>query len=409
MEQGMSGRDTAACRAVAEGEGGRNTGAGAPLDTTVVVGAGPISVEIKRDLDLRPADAAAFDALIATRPDVGVFVSRSWLSGLFAEPPDGAEPMLMLFRDGDTLRGVVPIGILQTPTLVRIGLLGGGAGSDRVDLIAARGLETRCADALMRWVADTFADRGHVIELRDVPAGSPLWGAIQRVNDDGARRLAFLPRDVHTLPYLDLTESRNEALKSLEKHRRWLERRGRLRIDVLQDPAEALAAFDSLTSFLHARWGGHDDGSALDSPRANRFHRRVIPLLLNDGHLRMIRIAIDMRTVAVFYGVAIGNWLGYYLAGYDRAWAGRIHLGQITLAAAVDLAVREGVREFDFLKGVERVKYLWPVRERSAMDADAYSAHWGAQLDRAARAGRDAAAGGVKAARALKLLIRRMA
>jgi CelD/BcsL family acetyltransferase involved in cellulose biosynthesis len=388
MEQGMSGRTAAIDQ-------------GAPLDTTVVAGSGRISVEITRDLDLHPADAAAFDALVATRPDVGVFVSRSWLSGLFAEPPDGAEPMLVLFRDGQTLRGVVPIGILQTRTSVRIGLLGGGAGSDRVDLIAARGFETRCADAFIAWVAETFADRGYVLELRDVPAGSPFWGAIHRVNDDGARRLVFLPRDVHTLPYLDLTESRNDALQSLAKHRRWLERRGRLRIELLQDASDALMAFDSLTAFLHARWNGNDGGSALDLPRAQRFHRRVIPSLLNDGHLRMIRIAIDMRTVAVFYGVSIGNWLGYYLAGYDRAWAGRIHLGQITLAAAVDLAVREGVREFDFLKGVERVKYLWPVRERSCVDADAYAAHWGAQWRRATHSGRDAAAAAVKSARHL--------
>ena len=372
---------------------------GTPLDTTVVVGGGPISVDVRSDLDLQPSDVSVYDELIATRPDVGVFVSRSWLSGLFAEPPRGAQPMLALFREGATLRGMAPIAILQTPTLVRVGLLGGGAGSDRVDLIARRGFETRCADALIAWIAETFADRGSVIELRDVPAGSPLWGAMHRVNDHGERRLAFLPRDVHTLPYLDLTESRNEALTSLEKHRRWLERRGRLRIEVMDDASEALTAFDALTAFLHSRWSSHAGGSALGVPRASRFHRRVIPLLLRDGHLRMLRLAIDMRTVAVFYGISIGPWLGYYLAGYDREWAGRIHLGQITLAAAVDLAVHEGVREFDFLKGVERVKYLWPVRERSSMDADVYSAHWGAQLDRAVRAGRDAAAAGVKSAR----------
>ena len=370
-----------------------------PAVSPLAVGSGPISVEIKRDLDLQDADAAAHDALIESRPDVGVFVSRSWLSGLFAEPPNGVEPMLVLLREGETLRGVVPIGLLHARTHVRIGLLGGAAGSDRVDLLATRGCETRCADAFIAWIAETFADRGYVIELRDVPAGSPLWGAIHRANGDGDRPLAFLPRDVSTLPYLDLTEGRNETLKSLDKHRRWLEKRGRLRVDLLQDPAEALIAFDSLTGFLHARWNGHGDGSALDSPRSHRFHRHVIPLLLNDGRLRMIRIAIDMRTVAVFYGVSIGNWLGYYLAGYDREWAGRIHLGQVTLAAAVDLAVREGVREFDFLKGVERVKYLWPVRERSSIDADAYSAHSSAQLNRAARAGRDAAAACVKSAR----------
>ena len=75
-----------------------------------------------------------------------------------------------------------------------------------------------------------------------------------------------------------------------------------------------------------------------------RFHRRALPLLLAEGRLRMIRLSSDIRTIAVFYGIASGSWWGYFLAGYDRAWAGRIHLGQITLAAAMELAAREGRR-----------------------------------------------------------------
>ena len=371
------------------------------IDRPVAVATGRITIEIRRDLELAPADAAAMDALVASRPYVGVFVSRAWLSGLFEEPTREAEPMLVLFRDGETLRGVAPIAVRHTRTHARLLMLGGGAESDRVDLLAARGFETACADALMAWIADTYGRRGFVIELRDVPSESPVWGAVHRVNDEGTRRLAFHPRDIQTLPYLDLAESRNESLTSLEKHRRWLERRGRLRIELLQDPSEALAAFTSLTEFLHARWTGAGQRSALDSSRTDRFHRRVIPLLLRDESLRMIRISSDMRTVAVFYGMAIGDWWGYYLAGYDRKWAGRIHLGQITLAAAIELAVGEGAREFDFLKGVERVKYLWPVRERSAVDADAYSAHWGSQLNRATQSSRDVAAAVVKSARKL--------
>jgi CelD/BcsL family acetyltransferase involved in cellulose biosynthesis len=180
---------------------------------------------------------------------------------------------------------------------------------------------------------------------------------------------------------------------------RWLERRGHLRIEMLQDPSDALAAFDALTGFLSARWSGHAGGSALDRPYAQRFHRHVIPQLLRDRRLRMIRISIDVRTVAVFYGLALGRWWGYYQAAYDREWAGRIHLGQINLANAIEMAARDGAAEFDFLKGVERVKYLWPVRERSAVDADAYSPHWQSQFDRAMHAARDGAAALVKSAR----------
>jgi hypothetical protein len=119
----------------------------------------------------------------------------------------------------------------------------------------------------------------------------------------------------------------------------------------------------------------------------------------------MVRFAADDRTIAVFYGMTSGassggSW-GYYLAGYDRAWAGRIHLGQITLATAIDLAIQEGAAEFDFLKGAERVKYLWPVRERTTLDADVYSEKSCAQLERAAWATREAAAAFAKSARDL--------
>src|SRR5207244_3580982 len=122
----------------------------------------------------------------------------------------------------------------------------------------------------------------------------------------------------------------------------------------------------------------------------HRFHRHVLPRLLREGRLRMIRVLADMRPIAAFYGLSSatpvttadrpagpGRWWGYYLGGYDRDWAGRIHLGQITLAAAIDLASRDGASEFDFLKGAERVKYLWPVRERVTVDADVYSGQAG--------------------------------
>jgi hypothetical protein len=317
----------------------------------------------------------------------------------------------------------VPIAIRREMTKVRVALLGGGVSSDRVDLLAARGFEAASSDAFLAWLADSFGSKGFVLELRDVPGDSPLWGAVHRAGAVGRRRLALAPREIHALPYLDLNEMpahpaggapRGRSVGSLNKHRRWLERRCRFRIEMLQEPGEVMAAFELLVQLLHARWHGHGDGSALDNPRAQRFHRHVIPLLLHEGRLRMIRLSADMRTIAVFYGLATrgprtaaasgaqsGGWWGYYLAGYDREWAGRIHLGRITLATAIELASREGAAEFDFLKGAERARYLWPVRERVTMDADLYSGRAGAQLSHVTRASHEAAIALARSARGL--------
>src|SRR5919198_5456234 len=90
-----------------------------------------------------------------------------------------------------------------------------------------------------------------------------------------------------------------------------------------------------------------------------RFHRHTLHLLLEEGRLRMLSVRVGARMAAVFYGLASGRWWGYYLAAFDREWAGRIHLGQITLAAAIEAASAQRAAEFDFLKGADRIRYLW--------------------------------------------------
>jgi CelD/BcsL family acetyltransferase involved in cellulose biosynthesis len=366
-----------------------------------------LSIQERRDLDLGAEDVVALEALITTRPYVGVFLSKAWLSGFFAEPPDGAEPLLLLMRERGSLRGIVPLAIKRTLTHTRVRLLGGGAGSDRVDLVTTRGYDASCADLFLSWLADSFG-RGFVLELQDVPASSPLWAAIRRADAERPHHLVLVPREIHPVPYLDLLEpgsrlSRQAATRgssSLDRHRRLLERRGRLRIETLRDSGDVMLAFDTLVRFLCARWRGHG-GSVLDDPRVQRFHRHVLPQLLAEGRLRMIQLMADMRPIAVYYGVALGAWAGYYLAGYDREWAGRIHLGQITLATAMDLAAQEGAAEFDFLKGAEPTKYLWRVQERATVEADVYSRHAGPQAVRATRAVRETAVAVAKSARGL--------
>jgi CelD/BcsL family acetyltransferase involved in cellulose biosynthesis len=379
-----------------------------------------LTLEVRHDLDWAADDAAAIDALVEANPQVGVFLTNAWLSGFFDDPPPGFEPSIFVVREQGALRGLVPLATRRTFTHARVTLLGGGAGSDRVDLLAARGYEATCSDLFIDWIGRSFGPKGFVLELRDVPGESPLWGAIRRAGVERRLRPALVPCEVHALPYLNLEESFSSPgespspciSNSTAKHRRWLERRGLLKIDVLQDADEVMFTFDLLAQWLRARWGR--SASALNGVRPQRFHHHVLPRLLREGRLSMIRVLADMRPIAAFYGLTTGTpvttaarsagpgrWWGYYLAGFDRHWAGRIHLGQITIAAAIDLASRDGASEFDFLKGAERVKYQWPVRERVTVDADLYSGQAGAQLTRATRATREAAAALTRSARDL--------
>ena len=283
-----------------------------------------LHVEIREDMDLDPIDAEELNGMIAERPYVGVFLTPAWLAGFFAEPPDGVSLSVLLFRQGPKLRGLVPIAVRPTLTHVRVSLIGGGCGSDRVDLLTARGFEAVAADTFLEWLAQQFGPKGFLLELRDVPATSSIWGAIQRSGVEHTVPLALQPKEIYTLPYLLL--SRNEpasiaespsarALRSLSKHRRWLEHRCHLRIEQISCADDALAAFDDLIGLLRARWRGATS-SVLDDPQTVRRHRRAIPMLLADKRLRMIRVQGDERTIAVFYGISSARWWGL------RRWEG---------------------------------------------------------------------------------------
>jgi CelD/BcsL family acetyltransferase involved in cellulose biosynthesis len=375
---------------------------------------GRLSVGSRRDVEWSPDDHASLDRLIELRPHLGLFLSRTWLSGFFADPPADEDLSIVEFREDGVLRGVIPLTIRRARGCVHIGLLGGACGSDRVDLLVARGFESRFADMFLDWIDASFGREGFTLRLRDVPDDSPLWGGICRAMHERRIGLTLVPRQVNALPYIRLGELHGGAARdawgntsSMTKHRRWLEHRGELTIECARDADDALSAFERMTEWLETRWGAQ---SATRSARAGRFHRHVIPLLVAERRLRMVRVLSGGRCVAICYGLTCGNdapagsakkWWAFYLAGFDRAWAGRIHLGRVLADITVDMALAEGAAEFDFLKGGERYKYYWPVHDRVTIDADVYSSTTGAQLERAREAGRDVAAALVKSGRNL--------
>ena len=149
--------------------------------------------------------------------------------------------------------------------------------------LAARGFETACADAFMAWLCGTPSDARFVLELRDVPSEFAALGRRSSRTRQRTRRRAFQPRDIHDAPVSRSCEDRAQRIADgaapfarqtspLARAARTAANRG-----CSQDPAEAWTAFGSLAAFLHARWSGTPEGSALDAPRTRRFHRRVIP------------------------------------------------------------------------------------------------------------------------------------
>jgi hypothetical protein len=124
-----------------------------------------LHVERRCSLDLDEADARLLDGMIEGRPNVGVFLTQAWLAGFFAEPPVATELSVLLFRQGSTLRGLVPIAVRRGRTHVCVSLI----GADRIRSCrpaGCRGFEALAADAFPGWLGEEFGSRGFLLELR---------------------------------------------------------------------------------------------------------------------------------------------------------------------------------------------------------------------------------------------------
>ena len=79
--------------------------------------------------------------------------------------------------------------------------------------------------------------------------------------------------------------------------------------------------------------------------------------------LRLYLLRLGQTPLAVYYGF-FANGIAYaYLSGFDPDRA-ELSPGTQIVGHAIEEAVREGVREFHFLRGGEAYKYAWGAVDR---------------------------------------------
>ncbi len=104
----------------------------------------------------------------------------------------------------------------------------------------------------------------------------------------------------------------------------------------------------------------------LADPRVRAFHHDAMPGLLASGALRLQALRIGGQLAAVFYLLLGADRVFAYLGGFDPAFAYESP-GTLLFAAAIEDAIREGRREFHFLRGEEAYKYAWGATDRPNM------------------------------------------
>ncbi len=118
-----------------------------------------------------------------------------------------------------------------------------------------------------------------------------------------------------------------------------------------------------LSRLHHEIWSARGQCGVLYGKGIADFHQDAALGLLHEGALRLYLLRIDGCSAAAFYGFCCHQRTYYYLGGFAPKFA-RLNPGTLLIGHAIEQAIHEGSREFNFLRGSEHYKYWWGAQDR---------------------------------------------
>lgn len=258
-----------------------------------------------------------------------------------------------------TLTGLAPLYLhTDTDSGLRKLLPLGVATSDYFDVLSVPGGGAQIAEAVLCRVRSC-----DVCDFQQLPSTSPLLrvrsplGWIDRIEESDACPVLKLPEKIgHLAGCLPAKVAHN-----LRYYRRRAQKAGVLAIEMADE--QSLEEFAAALFRLHgACWSYRGSSGVLSDEAVRQWHRDVMPLLLRAGLLRLMALRVSGRIIAAFYGLAGKGRFYYYLGGFDPEYRS-LSPGTLLIGAAIERAVEEGCRQFDFLRGREDYKYLWGAKD----------------------------------------------
>ena len=294
--------------------------------------------------------------LIRRAPQSTPFQSPEWLLPWWTHF-GGQEMFAVTVRDSDRLEALAPLYVLRDDESGEsLGMLLGTGTSDYLDAVVASG-----GDSLFAAIAEADCQLWDLQQLRP---SSPLLtsslpdGWSDNVMDDDPCPLLSIEGAGSELEHLVSTHFR----KKIRYYRRALERDAEVSW-VTADESNLGELMAALYDLHAARWQRRGRPGVLADDVIRSFHDQVAPRLLASGMLRMYAMRRGDRFAGVFYGFAMHDTVYYYLSGYDPELE-RMSIGTLLVAHAIEQAVREGAKTFDFLRGAEEYKYAWGAKDR---------------------------------------------
>lgn len=285
------------------------------------------------------------------------FQAPAWLMPWWRAFNPG-ELLIITFRASGRLVGLAPFYISER-TILQLG----DPVSDYLDMLADPEYVREVANALAEHLVGTSIPWSRW-EMTELPPGAAARTCpCPSLCQEESEVCSYSP--VLDLPEHPVSVQQLLPLQRRRALRKSLNRASRRGIEFITADIESASSFLDLLIELHgARWESREQRGELADPRLQRFHGEAVPLLMKAGIVRLSVLRIGGKPAAASYCFLHRHRSYGYMMGFDPEFAHESP-GALLVACSVGQAMREGAREFDFLRGQESYKYEWGAKDRA--------------------------------------------
>lgn len=303
-----------------------------------------------------------------------IFLTWEWVEAWWEIYGQSRELFVITVRDNNNeLVGIAPFyresrrlfGVLSV-CIVRFLGIGGDVAPNYLDIIVRRGMEQEVVRTIMGQL-EFSRNLWNILELADIPEKSISLLHFER--EIKKYKWQFDKMHHTACPFILLPKTWDEYLKTKsgsfrKKIKYYLRALSRdFKVDFYRvERLEELNSKMELLEMLHLdRWANQLSG--FQSKDYNKFHKIVSRRFLENGWLRLYFLTIDDKEVGALYCYSFANTMSFYQSGRLKEWD-QNNVGTVTLTRSVQEAIKEGLKEFDFLCGIEEYKYRWADHQR---------------------------------------------
>ncbi|HXJ89049.1 MAG TPA: GNAT family N-acetyltransferase [Candidatus Binatia bacterium] len=306
-----------------------------------------------------------------------VFLSFEWLSQWWAH--FGRKFRLFLVMVRATNGHLVALAPLYIATswrplpLRRLGLIGDRlVGSDHLGFLVEKAFASQALQSIQHFIVDHRRE-WDFIEFTSSSSDSDAFMQFEKMME--AAQMTIHRTVSSSCPYFHLPGATEEywsslrprLRKNLRYQTRSLEREGQLNFVTIEDVSRVETAMDDLLRLHQLRSERRGRHSTFLDPKVTPFHRDAVQALVAEGEARIFFLELSGKRIAALYGFSTGRKFSYYQSGADPAYS-RFGVGTLLISSVIEWAIRNGYREFDFLRGDEPYKQLWATQATQLHD-----------------------------------------